>query len=173
MQLHVRLGKSGIQAGCLEWCLRFDHHQCCKHHKRSHSALASTKKAHFGHFLITLSESQRCWFGYYPSGSGDLNDVKNLLSDRILTLYIAKLTICSGMHPLSALEEMASFLLYFILPLSLVPYMPYGWFIFLLHTFFTFLFLISVNQINHMSLLSIHKKIFVFHKIIIKILGYH
>lgn len=105
--------------------------------KRSHSALALTKKAHFGHFLITLSESQWCWFGQYPSGSGDLNDVKNLLSDTILTLYMAKLTICSGMHSLSALDEMASFLLYFILPFSLALHMPHGWFIFLLHEFYT------------------------------------
>jgi len=42
-----------------------------------------------------------------------------------LTLYMAMLTICSGMHSLSALEEMASFRLCFILPFSLVPYIPY------------------------------------------------
>lgn len=156
MQLHVRLENSGIQAGCLEWCLRFDWHQCCKHHKRSHSALASTKKAHFGHFPITLSESLLCRFGHYPLGSVDLGDVKNLLSDWILTLFMAKLTICNGMHSLSALEEMPSFLLYFILPLSLVPYMPYGCCTFHLRNmlFFSYSWL---NQINQMSLLNFDK----------------
>lgn len=86
MQLHVRLENSGIQAGCLEWCLRFDWHQCCKHHRGSHSSLASTKKAHFP---ITLSESLWCRFGLYPSGHHLLTWMtsKTFLSDRILTLH--------------------------------------------------------------------------------------
>lgn len=102
--------------------------------KRSDSALASTKKSHFGHFPITLSEGLWCRFGHYPSASVDLSDVKNLLSDRILTLFMAKLTICWGMCSASALEEMSSFLLYFILPLSLGLYMPYGCFTCPLHS---------------------------------------
>ncbi len=133
MRLHVRKRNSAIQNGCLAWCLRFDLYQCWKHHRRSQSASASTKKAHFP--IILIRESLWYPFGYYPSVDSD--DVKNLLSDRILTLYIAKLTICTGMHPLSALKEIASFLFDFKLPFSLVPNMPPRGLMFLL-LFFMF-----------------------------------
>ena len=132
MQLHVRLGNRGIQAGCLEWWLRFDSYQCCKHHRGNHSAFASTKKAHFPIVLIRESMMSIWTLSIWPS-SVDFDDVKHLLSDRILTLDMAKLTICSGMYSLSAWEEIISFLLCFILPLSLVPYMPSGCLIFFLH----------------------------------------
>lgn len=155
--LHVRFANSGIQAGCFEWCLWFDWHQCCKHHKKERLSVSLNKEiSSLCHFPITLSESLWCWFRHYPSSSVDLGDVKNLLSDRILTLFMAKLTICWGMCSPSTLEEMSSFLLYFILPLSLGLYMPYGCFTFPLHSILFSYFFIYVyvwpNQINEMLL---------------------
>lgn len=142
MRLHVRLENRGIQAGCLEWCLRFDLYQCCKHRRGSHSALASTKKHHFPIILIRKSMISIWTLSIWPS-SVDVDDVNNLLSDGIVTFYMAKLTICSGMHSLSALEEIASFLLCFILPSSLVLCMPFGVLTFLLHAMLWFQKIIS------------------------------
>ncbi len=128
MQLHVRMENSGIQAGCFEWCLRFDCYQCCKHYRGSHSSLASTKKAHFP---ITLSESLWCRFGFYPSGHHLLTW---MTSKTFYQIEFSHSTWPSWQFAMECIPSqlwkkwLPSFFTLYFLSFSLVSYMPYGCF---------------------------------------------